>query len=227
MTRAMRRMRKYLIVVACIAMIAGVAIGGTIAWLQDATNNITNTFTPSNITVNLEETGATGETDKTQGFQFVPSKNLDKDPKVTASSNVPYYVFVKVLPEGWAKDTSDNYLYTIYGKDDNDANKVSCKVDNKKWTYLTDGTENGKTFYVYYATVNSANGGTFEGYVLEGGANDTIKVLGTLTDEDMENSDISTISLKFTAYAMQMTDGDGNFDAVTAWNTMNGTSTGA
>ena len=221
MTRAMRRMRKYLLVVACIALIAGLAIGGTIAWLQDTTRNITNTFTPSNITVNLQETGVVETGDQTKEFQFIPGKNLDKDPKVTANGNVPYFVFVKVQPEGWKKDSTNDYLYTIYGEE-NAAAKVTCRVNDQNWTYLQSGTENEKPYYVYYAEVTAANGGSFEKYVLTGDANDTITVPGALTDEEMENSGISAISLTFTAYAMQKTNGDSEFSAETAWNTMNG-----
>ena len=148
MTRAMRRMRKYLIVVACIALVLGVAIGGTVAWLADVTPEVENTFTPSNITVELKETK--------DNFQIIPSVDIQKDPKVNASSNVPYYVFVTVTESNWLTG-------------------MTYEINTPTWT-LVDGTTN-----VYYIAQDA---GTMEPTdVLKGNA---VKVANTITDETLE-----------------------------------------
>ena len=201
-----------------IAMIAGIAIGGTIAWLQDTTKTVTNEFTTTDISVTLTEEGATAGTDgnMTREYEFVPSVNLPKAPYVTASCDVDYYVFVKVEPVGWVKDINDNYKYILYD------GEVECSVysdpdseTDKGWMYLpTDDTDG----YVYYQI--KTGGEDFEDYVLTGdevNENGVVIVKSTLTDEDMnpENGAQDNISLTFTAYAIQQVGFD---NATAAWN---------
>ena len=103
MKRNVRKMRKYLLLVACIALVAGLAIGGTIAWLADSTQVVTNTFTPSDVDVDL--------TENEREYHMVPGKELPKNPtvKVTADSE-KCWVFVTVEKT----NNPDSYLdYTI------------------------------------------------------------------------------------------------------------------
>ena len=214
MKRAMRRMRKMLILVACVALIAGLAIGGTLAWLQDVDDPVTNTFTPTNIDVELDETTDDNNDGK---FQIIPSVDIAKDPKVTASSNVDYYVFVKVTETNW-----NTYF--------EDADKLTYSVDTSVWTQLT-GSVNGISANekVYYAAVDADT--AFAEYVLTGTGdgvyeNGVVYVPDTLTKEDLAkiNDANNYPKLTFTAYAFQQANGDdtadGKFTALEAWNTL-------
>lgn len=83
-------MNKKLITAASIALAACVAIGGTIAYLTDKTDTITNTFTVGKVAIDLDET--TG-----QSYKMIPGTTLDKDPTVTVKADSEdSWVFVKV-----------------------------------------------------------------------------------------------------------------------------------
>ena len=78
------------------------AIGGTLAWLKDSTNEVKNTFTTSDVDIDLTETKGT-EVDDGREFKMVPGATIEKDPKVTVNANSEdCYLFVKI-------DKSSNY----------------------------------------------------------------------------------------------------------------------
>ena len=76
------------------------AIGGTLAWLTAKSDVVTNTFTPSNIKIELKET--TGAQ-----YKMVPGYTIEKDPaaKVLAGSE-ECWLFVKIEKSG----NFDQYL---------------------------------------------------------------------------------------------------------------------
>ena len=59
------------LVLACVICV-GIGIGGTLAWLTATTDDVTNTFTTSDINITLAET----KTD----FKMVPGCTIEKDP---------------------------------------------------------------------------------------------------------------------------------------------------
>lgn len=88
--------RKTIVLVMSLVLVLGVAIGGTLAWLTDSTGEVKNTFTTSDVDIELSEPG-------TDNLQMVPGKTITKDPKVTVVANSEdCYVFVKI-------DKSENY----------------------------------------------------------------------------------------------------------------------
>ena len=87
-------MKKTLTMILAFALVFALGVGGTLAWLTATDDPITNTFTTSDITVELAETKS--------NFQMVPGHTIDKDPKVTVGGDVDAYVFVKV-------EESENY----------------------------------------------------------------------------------------------------------------------
>lgn len=96
------------------ALVAGVAIGGTLAWLTANSDQVVNTFTTSDIGISLAET--------TTDFKMVPGHTISKDPEVTVKANSEKcYLFVKL-------EESSNFNtfleYTVAGG----------------WTKLTDVT---------------------------------------------------------------------------------------
>lgn len=127
-TRSARRMRKMLVVVAALTLILGMAIGGTVAWLQDSSEQVTNTFTASAIDVSLAETVPANKT-----AQMIPGATIKKDPKVTVdNADVDAWVFVKItesanlnsfisykIADGWTRVTGvENVYYRHVGKGD-------------------------------------------------------------------------------------------------------------
>lgn len=119
--------KKLFISVVAVALVACFAIGGTLAWLADSTQTVTNTFTVGDINITLDEdTGST--------YKVTPGTNITKDPEVTVKANSEdCWLFVKVDEKNWPVGLD----YTI--------------ADG--WTELT-GVEgvNG----VYYRTVDSS-----------------------------------------------------------------------
>ncbi len=87
-----------------LALVLGVAAGSTLAWLTDKTTEVKNTFTTSDVDIELAET--TGD-----DYQMIPGYTIEKDPKVTVKAvSEKCYVFVKV-----AKSTNfDEFMtYTM------------------------------------------------------------------------------------------------------------------
>lgn len=105
--------RRILLLVGLMSLVAVISIGGTIAWLTDKTDAVTNTFTTSDISIELAETKS--------NFKMVPGNTIDKDPKVTVKDgSEACWLFVKIEKS----DNLDNYItYTV--------------ADG--WTLLSDG----------------------------------------------------------------------------------------
>ena len=81
--------RRILLLVGLMSLVAVISIGGTIAWLTDKTDAVTNTFTTSDISIELAETKS--------NFKMVPGNTIDKDPKVTVKANSEAcWLFVKI-----------------------------------------------------------------------------------------------------------------------------------
>lgn len=86
----MKNKRRFALAVAMFALVAVLAIGGTVAWLTAGTDPVTNTFTTSDIEMDLSET--TGEE-----YKMVPGTVITKDPKITVKADSEAcWLFVKV-----------------------------------------------------------------------------------------------------------------------------------
>ena len=82
--------KKAIIAITAVVLVLCCAVAGTIAWLTDVTDPVTNTFTYGDINIELAET--TGET-----YKMVPGNTIAKDPKVTVKANSEAcWLFVKV-----------------------------------------------------------------------------------------------------------------------------------
>lgn len=103
--------KKLLASVVAIALVACCVIGGTLAWLTDKTDPITNTFTVGNVDLTLTET--------TSDYKMVPGSTIAKDPTVTVTAgSEDCYVFVKVEKSA----NLDSF--------------IDYSVDTTKWTAL-------------------------------------------------------------------------------------------
>ncbi len=198
--------KKTFVLLLALVLIAGAAVGGTLAWLTDTTDAVQNTFTTSDIDITLAET--------TTEYKMVPGCTIEKDPKVTViAGSEKCYLFVKIEE---LNKFSDFMTYDMAVNSDGTA----------IWTALTG--VNG----VYYRVVDASNEDQVF-YVLKGDTtypNGLVTVKDTVTKEMMNSFDAdkdgvlsdaekATLpTLTFTAYASQyMKNNTEFFTAAEAW----------
>lgn len=182
--------KKIALLLACV-MAFGIAVGGTLAWLTDTTEEVKNTFTDSDINITLTETLPVNKTAK-----MVPGHTIGKDPEVKVETGSEYcWLFVEItksanfdtymeyaIADGWQEYTSTNGNVTVVGR----------KIDTT--------TEIDSAFSV-----------------LDG---DVVTVKGSVTKEDMDDLTADTYpTLTFKAYASQLYKNEKNdeFTAAQAW----------
>lgn len=172
--------RSLALLLALVLLLGGV-IGGTIAWLADKSDDVVNTFTTSDITIELKET--------TTEYKMIPGWTIDKDPKATVvAGSEDCYLFVKIeesenfkdfmsyeIADGWTK-LADGVYYMIFDSKSTDENKpvmgtaysilkgdkvtVNSDVTKEAMNKLTD--EPTLTFTAYAVQLYSSNNTKFE-----------------------------------------------------------------
>ena len=171
--------KKSLALVLALAMIVVCVVGGTLAWLIDKTDPVTNTFTTSDVDITLTET--------TTNYQMIPGYTITKDPKVTVlAGSEKCYLFVKVaesdnfdtfmtydMADGWTALTGVNGVFyrvveTSTGNQTfsvlaNDKVTVRDTVTKENMNALkADGAiQPTLTFTAYACQYNSSNGTSF------------------------------------------------------------------
>lgn len=156
------KMKKILALALAALLLVAVSVAGTLAYLVDSTEEIENTFTKSNVDIELTETK--------KDFQMVPGATIEKNPIVTVKAgSEDCWLFVKV------EESADLTKYIDY--------EIA-----EGWTAL----ENG----VYYREAKA--GDSFS--VL---ADDEVTVLGTVTNQMMDQVTGDNVTLTFTAFACQ------------------------
>ena len=104
------------LVLAMVLVVVGVA-AGTLAWLTAKSDTVTNTFTTSDIKVELTETNET--------YKMIPGYDIHKDPKAkVVSGSEECFLFVKLeksanfdefmtykMADGWTALTGENGVY--------------------------------------------------------------------------------------------------------------------
>lgn len=90
-----KKLRILLTVAAALLLVVG-AVSGTVAYLTATDDPVVNTFTTSEITVDIAETE--------RPYKIIPGADIPKDPKVTANGDIDYYVFVKIEATNWPAD---------------------------------------------------------------------------------------------------------------------------
>ena len=186
--------KKTFVLLLALVLIAGAAVGGTLAWLTDTTDAVQNTFTTSDIKIELAES-------KNLDLKMIPGWTITKDPKVTVKAgSEKCYLFVKI-----EKSTNfDTFMtYTV-------ANNWKALNDTNSDGVADDG--------VYYRVVEASDADQ-EFAVLK---DNQVTVKDTVTKADMEalkaaNATLPTLT--FTAYASQyMKNNTEFFTAAEAWN---------
>ena len=186
-----------------LVLVAGCAIGGTLAWLVDSTDKVENVFTTANIDVTLTETFNT-DTDgdnKNDAWkaQMIPGYSYTKDPKVEVSA-----------------DSVDCYLFVKFEEDNNPSTYLtytSTLTADNKWTQ---GNGTDIPANVWYRKVMASD--TTRSWELLSG--NTISVKDTVTKANMETA--ASATLTYTAYASQLYKSAGEqFTAKEAWDNVN------
>ena len=196
--------KKTLALILALVLVFGAAVGGTIAYLTDTTDSITNTFTVGKVDIDLTETFNTdtddnGAADAWQA-QLIPGTTYAKDPVVTVTDDSEdCWLFVKFEEKNGAAD------YLTYISNLNTANG---------WTQ-GDGTSIPNN--VWYREVAKAD--TVKSFQLLAGDNTyptgCISVKNIVTNDNMNTA--AEAQLVYTAYACQKD----NMTAVDAWAEVN------
>ena len=128
----MKTARKALMLILCAALLVSATVMGTLAYLTDKSEVVTNTFTVGKIDITLTET-------KGNSFKIVPGATNAKDPTVTV-----------------LKGSEECYVYALVTNNLvlNGKTVATVNVDAGEWTSI--GTSGNKTLYRYKGTVNAA-----------------------------------------------------------------------
>ena len=201
------------LLLACV-MALGVAVGGSLAWLTAKTDDVQNTFTPSDIAITLTENNPANKTAK-----MVPGHTIAKDPLVTVKDgSEDCYIFVKVVE----KNNTIDGLAAVEGIE-NSAGKVLLYAVDSEWKSL-EGVDN-----VYYQIVKGltaeANESDWSDYVLK----DKKVVINQNVTKEMMNGTLKTNqpTLSFISAAVQLyktnvgdTDSEKQFTPTEAYNNL-------
>lgn len=125
---------KMFVTMLAVVLLVGCIIGGTVAWLTDQTDPITNTFTYGDINITLGET--TGN-----DYKIIPGVNIDKNPKVTVKKDSEAcWLFVKVEEEGTF--VANKVTYSIAdGWTKGDGTKIPANVYYRAVDAVTNDTD--------------------------------------------------------------------------------------
>ena len=197
----MKNAKKALILVLCAALLVGASVMGTLAFLQDKTDTVKNTFTVGHVKITLQEykinveTGV--KTDNTtlvtgmENVKLVPNRVIEKNPFVTVKAiSEKCYQYVKVVNNIAGVESAGTATYKT----------VEQQMAANGWLPL-DGVAN-----VYYMIVetNAAdqNKNVFEKFMVNPEA--TNNALAA----------VSGMTIELTAYAVQF---EGFTNAKDAW----------
>lgn len=189
----MKANKKALALVLCALMLVAASVFGTLAYLVDTDNQVTNTFTVGNVVITLDEAEADvngvveDPDDRVYGNQYklMPGHKYTKDPTVHIDpSSEDCYVFVKIT----------NDIANI----EDSAKTIAAQMTAKGWHLVK-----GQTDVYYYgasaeatdAAVVKANANliVFEEFTIAGGVD--YEVLSDYSEED--------ITIDIIAYAIQ------------------------
>lgn len=192
------KISRILLMICAMALVVVASVGGTIAWLTDVTDSVTNTFTAADIEINLTETPNADSSDEdTENdiwtAQIIPGKEYSKDPKVTVDgekTSVDIYLYVQAI------ETGDPAAYLNYN--------YEMDVEGSGWSKV-EGVDK-----VWYREV--ADGATELTWDLL--VNDKVTVK---TDVTKDVAKAANAKIEFKAYAIQKE----GFTAENGWKELN------
>lgn len=180
-----RMNKKALTAMLAVVLLVVCAIGGTVAWLTDSSDEVKNTFTYGDINIKLEETTGTE-------YKMMPGNPITKDPKVIVEA-----------------DSEACWLFVKITQSSNFSTFMAAYVEASGWNELTvDPVVSGERVYFREVVASVAKDGMTYPILAE----NKVEVLGTVTKEMLNDLDpkgsIATYpTLTFKAYAVQMAEG--------------------
>lgn len=169
-TRA--KARRALLTLSLVLVVAFAAVGGTIAWLTDKTTDVVNTFTHSNIDIELSEN--TGS-----NYKMVPNAVIAKDPKVTVKAgSETAWVFVKIVESAnydtYMEDYNDEVLAAgwkaVSGETGVYYREVGASTSNQEFVVINGNTVKVKDTVTNAMMVEAATSNptlTFTAYAIQ------------------------------------------------------------
>ncbi len=184
--------KKYAKPTIAIALAALCAVGGTLAYLQDKTNEVKNSFTFSNddaIDIDLKEE-TFGEKGNTDAVSMVPGVEIAKDPQVTVNGD-DCYIYVDVLESCSVGD----YAFADF---------IDYEISSN-WEEVEHVSENatGTKTYVYTAGTGSpvvVSASDADLYILK---DNKVTVKSSVTAEMLALAQEKNPALTFVGYALQ------------------------
>lgn len=180
--------KRILVLALALVLLLGCGIGGTIAWLMDSTETVTNTFTVGDINIELKEhdlkadgtldNTTAGEVNEENTYKILPGTKQPKDPfvRVKAGSEA-CYVFVQVQEVNNAVDTEKYVTWSVAAG----------------WTKLEDTDANGvTTYYREQSALTATDAQDAVHFVLAGDTDNTTGIVtyaNTLTKANIEALD--------------------------------------
>lgn len=185
---------KSVLLIGALALIICSTIGGTLAWMFDKTDPVINTFTVGDIKITLTEPDTEQDDDPdNNSYSFYPDAEISKEAIVTVKAgSEDCWLFVKV-------EESDNFDdFMEYAMADG-WSKVTAQNDGSViWSRKVSNADSDQTFLVLKDGKVTVKDGV------------TQAQLDELTEETYP-------TLKFTAYAVQLSDGSDELTAAQAW----------
>lgn len=189
--------KRVLVLALALVLLLGCGIGGTIAWLMDSTETVTNTFTVGDVEITLKESpyyqtqNTYGELTEGQdnSYPMIPGTTYKKNPTVAVDAN------------------SENcWLFVVVEKTNNPDTYLTYELALTGWTAVEGETN------VYYREVKKTDT-TREWQLLKGNTEHTdgyITVKDTIVNDSSTDANAvkmptagSEPKLSFTAYAVQ------------------------
>lgn len=202
--------KKSLTLLVAVAMLACAAVGGTLAWLTDTTDEVKNVFATTGINIELKETFNTDTDDDGYGdawyAEMVPGYTYKKDPVVRVlTGSEDCYLFVKF-------EENNNVVKDSDGKDMKAITFTSELTEANGWTQGTGtGTGgDGVPTNVWYLTVFDGDGGVAQNGLPLSWERSLIKEDKVTINENLTNEQMQSIvangtpTLTYTAYACQL-----------------------
>lgn len=222
-----KNMKKVILTVLSVALIVALSVTATLAWLQDTTEPVVNTFTEGKVDIDLFEHqydltnnsltnteirgDATVAGDEGNSYKMIPGAVLPKDPTVEVLAvSEACWLFVKI------EEINNIDTFLSYAIADG-WTVLNGTVDNAE-----NPTAGDETIVIYRTVADTDADQTFA--VLK----DNQVTVNTSVDMDDMNAlkEDTRPQLKFTAYAIQSanltdTNDDGKVDAADAWAALN------
>ena len=206
--------KRTLALLLALVLVFGAAVGGTIAYLTDTTDPVTNTFTVGNVAITLDEAKVDeygkavtpAERVDANTYKLIPGHNYTKDPTVTVlKDSESSYIKMTVTFSKAAE------LDAIFAPTGANMTSIFNGYDSTNWIYkgnTEDTNANTRTYEFWYKEAVAAP----KGNVVLDALFDSITVPDTITGTQLAS--IKGMTITVNAYAMQA---DGFATAEAAW----------